>query len=255
MKSNVMIADKNCDYPNCTCMKCVIRRERSQRKGNYQFSSAGTQYMNEYEEKKYISSPKYFNRSNRNCFDGTYKKHLSSGLMSTMKFDFKPFKVKLDEDNSNKHNLKSFPFWGKSSYDTNFANYGSASNGNDPKKDLPFIKIPFRGGSNYGDNFQKHKDDYSDRDSNLKINCSLGFKGYMNPESHKSEQFKPADFTQQHYFSPERSYKATREKATIIPAKYHDADSTSYENFFNEKNKHCKLDSFLHSKGKRFMQL
>ena len=49
--------------------------------------------MNEFEEKNPVSSPKNFNRSNRNSFDRTYKEHLSSGLMSTMKFDFKPFKV------------------------------------------------------------------------------------------------------------------------------------------------------------------
>jgi len=238
-------------------MKCIIRRERTQRKGNYQFSSMGTNYMNEYEEKKMISSPKYFNRSNRNCFDGTYKKHLSSGLMSTMKFDFKPYKVKLDEDNSEKFKLNSFPFWGNSSYRSTFMNYGSASNGNDPKEKLPFIKIPFRGKSNYLDNFKKYENDvYSNRDSSLPINCSLGFKGYMSPQSVKMEQFQPADFVKQdYYFSPKRSFKATREKATIIPAKYHDADSTTYENFFNEKNNNCQLENFLHSKGAGFMQL
>jgi hypothetical protein len=249
--------NENSEWPKCSCMKCIIRRERTQRKGNYQFSSMGTNYMNEYEEKKMISSPKYFNRSNRNCFDGTYKKHLSSGLMSTMKFDFKPYKVKLDEDNSEKFKLNSFPFWGNSSYRSTFMNYGSASNGNDPKEKLPFIKIPFRGKSNYLDNFKKYENDvYSNRDSSLPINCSLGFKGYMSPQSVKMEQFQPADFVKQdYYFSPKRSFKATREKATIIPAKYHDADSTTYENFFNEKNNNCQLENFLHSKGAGFMQL
>lgn len=245
------------DYPICSCMKCIIRRERSQRKGNYQFSSLGTNYMKEFKEKKMITSPKYFNRSNRNCFDGTFKQHLSSGLMSTMKFDFKPFKVKLDEDNSNKRNLKSFPFWGNSSYNSTYANYGSASNGNDPKQNLPFIKIPFRGNSNYIENFKKYKDDvYSNRDPSLPINCSLGFKGFMSPQSVKSEQFPPADFnTQGHYFSPERTYKAVKEKSNIIPAKYHNADSTTYENFFNDKNKNCELESYLQTKGMGFMKL
>ena len=251
MKSNLNDSAKKEDcYPSCSCTKCVIRRERTQRKGNYQFSSMGSNYMQEFEEKQIASSPKYFNRSNRNNFDGTYKTHLSSGLMSTMKFDFKPYKVKLDEDNSEKHKLNSFPFWGKSSYNTNFANYGSASNGNDPLEKLPFIKIPFRGKSNYYDNYKTYKEDvYSNRESNKKINCSLGFKGFMSPESVKSEQFKPADFSQKHYFSPERSYKATREKAMIIPAKYHDANSTTYENFFNNKSRNCKLETYLNNKG------
>ena len=254
MKSDLLGSEK-CELPNCTCMKCVIRRERSERKGNYQFSSMGTTNMNEFGEKNPVSSPKYFNRSNRNSFDGTFKQHLSSGLMSTMKYDFKPFKVKLDEDNSENRKLKSFPFWGKSSYNSTYANYGSASNGNDPKEKLPFIKVPFRGNSNYIENFKQYKDDvYKNRDPNLAIDCSLAFKGFMSPESVKAEQYRPSDFTQVHYFSPEQSWKRQREKATIVPANYHEADST-YENFYSDKRNECPLKSFLHTKGESFVQL
>lgn len=259
MKSNLYetMRKENCDLPDCTCMKCVIRRERSQRRGNYQFSSMGTNYMSNYSEKEVVASPKYFNRSNRNNFDGSYKKHLTSGLMSTMKFDFKPFKVKLDEDNSDKTNLKSFPFFGNSSYKTNFAGYGSPSNGNDPKEDLPYIKIPFRGKSNYLENFKKYKENvYSNRDPNKAIKCSLGFKAFMSPDNtNKKQRFKDFDFKKEIYCPPQKSYKATREKATIIPAKYLDADSTTYENFYNGDNKNCKLESFLHNKGVGFLQL
>lgn len=254
MKSDKDPQNDKCDLPTCTCMKCIIRRERSQRKGNYKFSSMGTIYMNEFDEKIPISSPKYFNRSNRNGFDGIYKTHLSSCLTSTMKFDFKPFKVKLEEDNSQKMMINSFPFMGNSSYKSNFANYGSASNGNEPNQKLPFIKVPFRGNSNYLEDFKKYREDvYRNRNKNLAIESTLGFKGIMSPQSLKKEQFQPADFSQGHYFSPERSYKYQREKATIIPAKYHEADST-YENFFDDKTKRCKLQNFLKNKGSSFLQ-
>jgi len=253
--NNQNLNNENCDLPRCSCMKCIIRRERSQRRGNYQFSSMGTIYRNDFEEKKTVIAPNFYNRSITNNFEGSYKKHLSNGLMSTMKFDFKPFKVKIDDDNYVKNKMNPYPFWGRSSYKATYGIYGSASNGNEPKENLPFIKVPFRGKSNYEDDYKKYKEDiYSNRDPNLKIDCSLEFKGYMSPQSLTKEQYRPADFSKKYYFSPKR-IKNVQEKGSIVAAKYHDLESSSYDNFFNKKIDNCKLGNYLHNKGVGYMQL
>jgi hypothetical protein len=255
--NNNNLNNENCDWPRCSCMKCIIRRERSQRKGNYQFSSMGTIYMNDFEEKKTVVSPNFLNRSIRNNFEESYNKHLPNSLMSTMKFDFKqPFKVKPDNDIYVKNKINPFPFCGRSSYKATYGNYGSASNGNEPKENLPFIKVPFRGKSNYEDDYKEYKEDiYSNRDGNMKINCSLEFKGYMSPQSLNKEQYKPADFSKKYYFSEKRFSKNIQEKGSILAAKYHDADSSSYNNFFKKKIINCKLGNFLNNKGVGYMQL
>ena len=95
---NVEINGEKKTVPFCSCGKCIIRRSRDgNRNSKYPYNrKMETTYKNAYVKKgKGLSAP-YFNKSVRNGFDGKFKEHLTSGLMSTMKFDFKPFMIKLD---------------------------------------------------------------------------------------------------------------------------------------------------------------
>jgi len=214
----------------------------------------GSTYTKNHNTKGNGLSAPYFNRSIRNGFEGSYKEHLTAGLMSTMKFDFKPFLIKLDPSRVESKNLEQTPFWGKSTYSANFPSWGDASSGNGPKEKLPFINVPFRGNSNYLENHTKFGDDsYRYLSPNLKRDSTLEFKGKVLNDSNGRESYKPFDFeAEKHCLSLERPKKADKEKAVIIPADYPKSDnfgSTYSFNFKNNLNSECELSLFLKKHG------
>jgi len=254
---NLEIDGVKVTVPLCSCGKCIIRRQRYPQHNLYSYSkNMGSSYLKDYDLKDKTSSPKYLNRSIRNCFNGSYREHLPAGLMSTMKFDFKPYRIKLEESKAESKHLESFPFLGRSSYNTFFPSYGSASNGNNPKEKLPNIFVPFRGNSNYLENYKKYESElYKNRDPTLTQVGSLNFKGFMSPESTGRDKFRPIDLNQPHYFSSERPKKCEKERAKIIPANYPNGDQKStYENFYSPSKQECELAVYLTKKGLKALE-
>ncbi len=152
---NIDFDHKKVNVPLCTCGKCIIRRQRNPRQNLYCYKNLTSTYLNDYVRTSTGEAPKYLNRSKRNCFDRSYKEHLPAELMSTMKFDYKPFKIKLDSNKDDFKKIENLPFYGRTSYNFFFPNYGSASNGNQPKQKVPRIIVPFKGNSNYLENYKK----------------------------------------------------------------------------------------------------
>lgn len=255
---NLEIDGEKVTVPLCSCGKCIIRRQRNPQHNLYSYSkNMGSTYLQDYESKEQTFSPKYLNRSIRNCFEGSYREHLPAGLMSTMKFDFKPFRIKLEESKAESKLLDSFPFWGKSTYNTFFPSYGSASNGNNAKEKLPRILVPFRGNSNYLENYKKYESEiYRNRDPTMMQTGSLNFKGFMSPETTLRDNFRPIDLKQKHYFSSEKPLKCEKEKTKIIPANYPNGDfKSTYENFYSSSKQDCELARYLTKKGLKTLEL
>jgi len=250
---NLEINGEKVTVPLCSCGKCLIRRQRNPQHNLYSYSkNIASTYLNDYNQKGKTSSPKYLNRSKRNCFEGSYRENLPAGFMSTMKFDFKPFKVKLEGSKAENRLLNSIPFLGRSSYNTFFPSYGSASNGNILKAKLPRIAVPLRGNSNYLENYKKYESEiYKNRDPTLLQTSSLNFKGFMSPETTLSENFQRIDLKQSHYFSSEKPRKFEKERTKIIPANYPNGDDikSTYDKFFSTSKQNCELAIYLTKKG------
>jgi len=250
---NVEIDGENLTLPFCSCGKCIIRRDRDGNRGTkYPYNrTMGTTYTNAFQRKgKGISAP-YFNRSIRNGFDGKYKEHLTSGLLSTMKFDFKPFMIKLDPSRREINDFENTPFYGRSTYDCNFPSWGGASSGNGPKEKLPLIPVPFRGGSNYTDNYKPFDDDGYKISPEMKQFASIAFRGRIlnDPNGRESYQGRINPF------SMEKPKKYDKERAIILPADYPKEFNSTYGGSFGPFNSGCELANHLRKMGRTNLEL
>lgn len=250
---NITLNGEKVTVPLCSCGKCIIRR-------NHDLSSTvkypypknlGSTYNAEHNEKPLKNSCDFFNRSKKNNFDNRYREHLPSLLMSTMKFDYKPFKVKFDPSRVEKIPIESIPFYGRSSYRTSYPGWAPHTKSTDKLSGLPFIKIPFRGNSNYLENY-----------GNLNVNGNkypimkpidnLEFKGKIQNDTLVRDSYKNPNNT----FYAERPKKADKEKSSLIPADYPKDYGSTYGNFFKGfDNNDCELAQYLKKTGLKILVL
>jgi len=248
---NVEINGEKLTVPICSCGKCIIRRNRDgNRNSKYPYNrKMSSTYTNSYQKKgKGLSAP-FLNRSIINGFDGKYKEHLTSGLMSTMKFDFKPYLVKMNPNQGDGNGIENTPFYGRSTYGSNFPSWGEASSGNGPKDKLPFIPVPFRGGTNYSDNYRPF--DNAKHSPCLIQGSSLGFNGKILNDSNKRESYQDLGRP----FSMEKPRKNDKEKAVIIPADYPKEFGSTYGSSFKGLNSDCELANYLKKSGLKNLEL
>lgn len=246
---NVEINGETKIVPICTCGKCIIRRNRDGNNSKYPYNrNMGTTYRNSFQNKgKGLSAP-FLNRSVRNNFDGKFREYLTSGLLSTMKFDFKPYLVKMNNNDLGEKDKDDTPFFGRSTYDRNFPSWGKASSGNLPKEKLPFIQVPFRGETIYNNDYKKQIPEKNN--PCLKQTSSLGFNGKILNDTNGRESYKPLQ-----PFTMEKQRKTDIEKTTNFPADYpKEFDSTygvSYLNF----DKNCELAQYLKKSGMKNLEI
>jgi hypothetical protein len=248
---NIEINGENLIVPFCTCGKCIIRRNREgNRNSKYPYNiKMATTYTNSFKTKGKGLSAVFLNRSIRNNFDGKYKEHLTSGLISTMKFDFKPFLIKTNHNQDDFKNIENTPFYGRSTYGSNFPSWGKASSGNGEKEKLPFIPIPFRGGTNYSDNYIPHE--HLKNLPYFNPGSTLGFNGKILNESNVRESFRPIE----RLFSMEKPKKIDIEKDNLIPADYPKEFGSTYGDSFKISGFECELACYLKKSGMKNLEL
>jgi hypothetical protein len=245
---NVEIDGKKVTVPLCSCGKCLIRRDREgNRNTKYPYNrSMETTYTNSFQKKTNGISAAYFNRSVRNAFDGKYKEHLTSGLLSTMKFDFRPFMVKLDPCKNEEYNLENKPFYGRSTYDCNFPSWGISTCGHGPNSKLPLIQVPFRGNSNYAEQYRHYGYDYK-ASPEIKIKSStLEFRGKILNESNAKESYQ----ARSNPFSMEKPKRYDNQRNFNLQADYPKEFNTTYGGSFGNVSSRCELANYLKKSGK-----
>lgn len=250
---NVEINGEKLTVPLCSCGKCIIRRNRDKnRLTKYPYSNfMGTTYSKAYVRKdKELSAP-YLNRSLRNGFDGKFREHLTSGLISTMKFDFKPFMIKLDPKRGENNDFENTPFFGRSTYGCNFPSWGAASTGNGPKDKLPLISVPFRGGSNYNDSYKTFDEDGYKNSPEIKQFASINFRGRILNDSNGRESYQGLN----NPFSMEKPKKYDIEKGAFLPATYPKDLGSTYNESFGDFKDSCELRGYLKKKGMNKLEL
>jgi hypothetical protein len=248
---NIEINGENLTVPYCTCGKCIIKRNREgNRNSKYPYNNKmSTTYTNSFQKKGKGLSAVFLNRSIRNNFDGKYKEHLTSGLMSTMKFDFKPYLIKSNKNQDDLKDIENIPFYGRSTYGSNFPSWGKASSGNEEKEKLPFISIPFRGGTNYSDNYIPHETQKNY--PFIKQESSLGFNGKILNDSNVRESYRPIE----RFFSMEKPKKNEIEKDNLIAADYPKEFGSTYGNSFKILDSQCELANYLKKSGMKNLEL
>lgn len=246
--------------PYCTCGKCIIRRLRKNHFTSFPYAKdLGSTYSKDFIGKSFNKLPELYNKSKHNGFEGVYRENLPTSLMSTNKFDYKPFKVQQQEIKEEEHLIDSIPFFGRTSYQTQFPNWGGYNPGGKPSVEFSKIEIPLRGRSNYTENFIKFPEKSYKMGKALNFSKdTLEFYGKFNPETSVRANYKPVDFKQSHYFSKERFRKNDIEKSSLIPAPVSKVIfSTTYgENFQTHDNKgKCQLRDFLMKTNRKHLDI
>lgn len=248
---NVTLNGERVTVPLCTCGKCILRRNHdlnSVLKYPYPKNLSST-YNAEHNRKPLKNSCDFFNRSKQNNFDNCYREHLPSLLMSTMKFDYKPFKVKFDPSRVEKTPIESIPFYGRSSYRVSYPGWEPPSKSTDRTGKLPFIKVPFRGNSNYLENYKKFDTEaLKNKYPIMKPYDNLDFKGKIQNDSLMRDSY--GNPYANRTFHAEKPKKADQEKSILIPADYPKEYASTYRNFFKDRgNEYCELAQFLKKSG------
>jgi len=206
-------------------------------------------YNQDFNWKSQGNSPSaYYNKSKYSGFDGVYKEHLSSGLISTQKFDFKPFKIEMKENKKENVLIQSLPFFGRSTYETMYPNWGAASAGQKTVVEPNDLQIPLRGHSNYAENFIKYPaNHYQQAKPDIHPKANLDFAGKFVSDTSNRTDFKAINLKKNPAFTVEKFNKNDIEKSSLIPAPFPKSNITStYGNDFTKlKNgKNCLLNEY-----------
>ena len=250
----VIIEGHQVNIPYCTCGKCLVIRSRKDALGGLPYNkNLNSVYSQDFGWKSpgSSSSPVY-NKAKHSAFEDVYKEHLPTGLLSTMKLDYKPFLVKMEETKNNEMIVKSIPFIGRSTNSCMFPGWGSSKLGNADDVACPEIKVPLRGKSNYKENYERYEPRfYSERQSPVIARPTLGFFGQFNGETSFKNSYVPIDLNQPHYFPKGKKIKAVIEKSQIInpPLPKSNFLSNYEQSFFEYKDKICLLREHLKSRG------
>jgi len=234
---------ESCEVPYCSCKKCI---DRSLSKGiftNFPYNpSISSAYGGDFDWKTNQNSPNIYNRSKHTGFEGAYRENLPTSLISTMKFDYRPFRVNLEEKEKEQQEVFSVPFIGRSTYQTRFPRWGDTMVTAKEKANIPEIKVPLGGDSNYKEKFINYPTNfYKKRDILNTKHSSLNFFGKINPETSYGSSYKPINFNQPHYFQKQKYTKYTAEgKSVLEPAKFPKSNfqslySQSFQDFSNKK--------------------
>jgi len=155
-----------------------------------------------------------YNRAKHSNFDGQYKENIPTSLMSTMKMDYRPFKVKGTEPKKKEIDDFKIPFMGKSVYKKEYPNWGAMTPVPDSPDDaIPDIQVPLRGISNYNENYVKHPDEYYKKGDPLNFSKpTLKFDGDLDPRTTYNEAYKPVDNT----FRDDNPFNAAKGENTAL---------------------------------------
>lgn len=252
---NIVFKGEHVTVPFCTCGKCLIRRNRdtsSSIKYPYAKNLLST-YGSDYIPKPFGNSAQFFNLSKKDNFKNTYKEHLPSLLMSTMKFDYKPYKIKINPTKEENHKIESIPFWGRSTYTSSFPNWGCSKSKPDNSKGFPQIKVPFRGISNYTENYHNYDDNL--RYPPFKPQDNLEFKGNILNDTNFKESYLNPDRSKKYYFSVDKPSKSQKEKSMLIPSDYPKDFNTTYRISYKDESQECQLAIFLKQNGLKHLEL
>lgn len=251
--------------PKCTCGKCLVKRLRKEHFLSYPYSkNLGTTYSGDYTKKPAMKpnwKDDFYNKSKQNGFDGCYREHIPTSLISTQKMDFRPFTVKAKEFEPKRQVIHGGPFFGNTTYNNFYKNWGPFSDRKAPIEKLPDIKVPFRGNTNYRENYIKYpKDNYDSKDTLIYPKSTLEFYGKLNPDTTYGCDYLPIDFNQPHYFNKDQFLnKAKFENSSFVPAEFPPSNfeslyKTDYVDRFKDDGM-CELRKWLNARGKAVLEI
>ena len=253
----VTINGKPQKVPQCSCGKCIVRRLRKDFFTSIPYSrNLGSTYTIDYPWKSRIKDPGYYNRSMHTGFDNSYKEHLPNGMLSEMKAQYTPKQP--DAFNNFRYSTEVYikPFIGRSMNEVMFPNWGAVTSTRKEDVKLPEINVPFRGSSNYVDNYVKYPDKhYASRDPLNFAKATLKFYGNIKPDTTYKTSYKPIDYNQSHYFSKDKEENPNLKSIAFVNPEEMGINTTYKEHYIKYEDDTCKLRKYLNSIGMKYLVL
>ena len=241
--------------PICSCGHCIKKRLTISNFTKFPYSKNLRSMYNQDFDWKTTSSilPSIYNKSKFSGFDGVYKENMSTGLISTNKFDFKPFKIERKEDKKENFLVHSMPFFGRSTYNTMFPDWGLNSPSKKTSVESNNLNIPLRGYSNYAENYVKFPENCYKTEKPEIHRSQLEFSGKFSPDTTNRYDYKLINLRKNPAFTLEKFDKNAIEKSSLIPAPFPKANMHStYNNDYIKlkKIKPCLLAEYNRMKSK-----
>ena len=198
---DVSINGKFQTVPKCTCGKCIVRRLRENLFTPFPYAKdLSTTYKTDYDWKTNPREGPDYNRSKHNSFEGAYKEHIPTTLISTAKMSFRPFKVKEEKKKKPDEEPYKVPFIGKSTYTRHYPDWGVGEPTGDTLPPPEEIIVPLRGIPNYTESYPRYDPKYYDTGDPLNFTKpTLKFDGELDPRTTYNEAYKPTDLTNKIY--------------------------------------------------------
>ena len=246
--------------PPCTCGKCIVRRLRKDFFSSFPYNKdMATTYKDDYDWK--VNDPENpdetYNRSKHTGFEGQYKEHLPTSLISTMKMDYRPFKVKVEDKQKPKKEPMKIPFMGRTTYQQTYPNWGVVPVGGGDESKIPEIQVPLRGQSNYKENYPKYDPKFYQGGEPLDFaKSTLKFTGDLNPSTTYGDAYKPVDLGNPNYFPKDPLFNTAKGENPVFKAA--DFPPNNFETEYYSKYKAyedgmCELRKYLNKRGMKFL--
>ena len=234
--------------PQCTCGKCIVRRERKNEDPSIPYNkNLSSVYTTDYPAKRPIKDKGFLNRAKLTGFENSYKETLPGGLTSTMKSDYIPYDVNIENPKKTSYQIYSGPFTGPTTNEVNYLNWGSSGAANIKSTTFPDIKIPLRGNSNYNENYIRYPaDQYKMREPFHNIDSQTA-SGKLNDDTTYNTDYVPHELTNEK-FKPLQNSNFT--SAENPPDNF---DTTYRINYINYDDKMCRLRKYLNARGLRYL--
>ena len=234
--------------PQCTCGKCIVRRQRKNEDPSIPYNKdLQSVYTSDYPAKRPIKDKGFLNRAKLTGFQNSYKETLPGGLTSTMKGDYVPYDVNLENPKKTTYEIYSGPFTGPTTNDVNYLNWGSSGAEKIKTTKFPEIKIPLRGNTNYNENYIKYPTEQYKMREPYKMTDSQKPHGKLADDTTYNTDYVP------HELSNER-FKPLQNSNFISAENPPDNFDTTYRiNYIDYDDKMCRLRKYLNARGMRYL--
>ena len=232
--------------PQCTCGKCIVRKKRVEEDPSIPYNKdLASIYTSDYPPKKPIRDQGFLNRAKLSGFDNQYKENLPGGLTSTMKGDYIPYDVELEDPKKKTYDIYTGPFIGPTTNDVHYLNWGSTGSVPTKMTTFPDIHIPLRGNSNYNENYIKYPN-YKPRDPVKNTDYDKPHGKLAGDTTYKAD-YVPKD-------SDYEKIKPLQSNNFITADNPPDNFDTTYRtNYINYDDKICRLRKYLNARGLRYL--
>lgn len=248
-ETNKLILEKCLSIPLCTCGKCIVKRGKKDHFFSLPYSSKlASMYQNDFKWKNPRNFKTDYLKATHSAMENSYKKNISGCLVTTNKIAYKPFKVSLEGIKPKEVKVESVPFYGSSTYENTYINYGSTRLSKGMEPDTSELKINFRGKSLYSLDYRKHDpEDYMKKDTHIYYKPTLKFVGNVSNETDYNQNFLPVDYNQPAYFGGDKLKKEDLYKSQMIPCPFPKSnfESITHTAFVDHFQRPCKLREYM----------